>query len=172
MRTEDLVKFNDYAQQYAQDEMQRAALQIREHRLAAKLQPKRRNRLLLALLILLLLALVAAPRSVAQSRMGFDAGDSEFFHASALAFKLGDYYFYKADYENALLKYHEAIDALPAVVWEVAPADYANLCRRLGQTQLVLGLEEEAGISFREYLRLAANNADPHIVAYLLAIRL
>ncbi len=68
MRTEDLVKFDGSAQQYAQGEMQRAALNIREHRLAARLQPAKPRQLprylLLALIVVLVLAaLVATPEA-------------------------------------------------------------------------------------------------------------
>ena len=86
MRTEDLVKFNGSAQQYAQGEMQRAALHIREHRLAAKLHPEKPRQLprylLLTLIVVLLLAALVAMPEVADALVhkGVDVGGSAYIY--------------------------------------------------------------------------------------------
>ena len=56
---------------------------------------------------------------------------------------------------------------LPEFVFEVAPEDYANIYRRLGQTQAALGQTAEALASFERYLMLAGDGADPVIAAVM-----
>lgn len=117
--------------------------------------------------IIAVLALLSAQPALAHESPNFNPGQGSLFHDSMLAFTLGHYYYEVAQYARALEYFEESIALLPAVAFELAPQDYANLYRMLGNSQLELGMIDSAQASFEQYLVLAGDEADPVVLVFL-----
>ena len=124
---------------------------------------------IIVVVIALALLIVTQPVS-AHDVPQFEPGEGTLFHDAMVAFTLGRYYNGVEDYGKALGYLEECLELLPEVVFEVAPEDYANVYRVLGKTQVALGDEAAARVSFERYVTLAGDGADPRIVMAMSAV--
>jgi tetratricopeptide (TPR) repeat protein len=89
-----------------------------------------------------------------------DPGPSEPFHDAMLAYRVGNYYLYKGEYDRAVEKLSEAVEQMPEWAFQFEPA-YADLYWTLGEALEGAGRYQEALVNYREFHRWVGDEAAP-----------
>lgn len=161
---------NDYPKSivYRNDRLAEAR---RDH-LAKQVKPSefdvhflRRFRLLMVAAIALVILVTLPGISRAGSDM-IEPDANEPFVAAITAYRLGHYYFVTAEYDKAIAYYTQAIDGIPAVVFEKAEK-YRVIYWDMGDALLMNGQYEAALASYQHFLELTGETASQRATEFV-----
>ena len=117
-----------------------------------------------AVIVVLILSSLVFPQ-MANAQDVRDGGSADAYVEAMTAYRMGRYYFARENYDRAVARYEEAIEGIPAEVFETIPG-YANIYWDMGEAQFMAGQPVEALASYQRYVELAGDTARPEAVAY------
>ena len=154
---------------HMQAEMRR---QAEEHRLAQEAREDREFSFLSKRWVVIGIVVVMVVLSLfggylhANAQETVDPGSGEPFGEAMLAYRLGNYYFVAGDYERAVVEFTRAIELMPEEVFIKLP-EYSEMYWALGEAQERAGMEQEALVSYHQFLTLAGDTAALWTVEYV-----
>ena len=116
--------------------------------------------LVLTSILIVVVTLLLASHRPAHAQDNIDRGKAEPFPDAIIAYRLGNYYLVKGDYERAIEYLSKSIALIPEEIFIVETA-YADIYWALGEAEERSGLYAQALDHYQRFLDLAGNEAAP-----------
>ncbi|MBI5667654.1 MAG: tetratricopeptide repeat protein [Chloroflexi bacterium] len=121
--------------------------------------------IVVGLVMLIALGALVFPQ-ISQAKDTAEAGTDEPFAEAITAYRVGHYYYVVGQYDRAIAYYTEAIDGIPAIVFEKADA-YRVMYWDMGDALLMAGRYDEALASYRHFVELMDGAASAKAIEFV-----